>query len=236
MGKDYEVGIEATVPAGPDQVWDAITTGAGVSSWYIGRTDVTGSTVRTAFGGTPFPESTVTADDHPGHFAHRTETASDGRFQAFEFLIEGRDRSATVLRATTSGFLPGDDWADEFEAMGHGLALFHATLIACLTHFTGRTGAPVTAFGPPITDWPAAWDTLHDALGLGSSPAPGDTTRDGGVVFHVNPHTLGLRTPEGLFRYIRGFHGTMVAAHVIFPPADADPGRWETFLHSLHAR
>ncbi|MBL7257769.1 SRPBCC family protein [Paractinoplanes lichenicola] len=235
MGKDYEVGFEATVPADPDQVWAAITTGTGVSSWYIGRTDITGSTVRTAFGEAQFPPSTVTADT-PGRFAHRTGTAPDGRFQAFEFLVEGRDHSATVLRAATSGFLPGDDWADEFEAMGHGLTLFYATLVQYLTHFTGRPGTPITAFGPPVGDWPAAWDALHDALGLSASPKPGDRTRDGGEVFHVNPHTLGFRTPEGLFRYIRGFHGSMVAAHIVFPPADADAARWESFLHSVHAR
>ncbi|GID27987.1 SRPBCC family protein [Paractinoplanes brasiliensis] len=235
MGKDYEVHLEATVPADPEQVWDAITTSTGVSSWYIGRTEITGSTVRTAFGPAQFPPSTVTADDRPHHFTHRTETAPDGRFQAFEFLIEGNDHSATVLRAATSGFLPGDDWADEFEAMGHGLTLFHATLVAYLTHFTGRTGTPVTAFGPPIHNWPSAWEKLHHTLGLSRNPEPGDTTHDGGDVYHVNPHTLGLRTPEGLFRYIRGFHGSMVAAHVVFPPADPAPARWETFLHTLYA-
>ncbi|MBM2616092.1 SRPBCC domain-containing protein [Actinoplanes sp. LDG1-06] len=236
MGKEYEVGIETTVPADPEQVWEAITTSAGVSSWYIGRTQVDGSMVRTAFGEIEFPPSTVTAAEPPGHFAYRTETAPDGRFQAFEFLVEGRDRSATVLRVATSGFLPGDDWADEYEAMSHGLELFYATLIEYLGHFAGRSGSSVTAFGPPIGDWSAAWEKLTSALGLSASPKPGDTTGDGGEVFHVSPHTLAFHTEEGLFRYIRGFHGAMVAAHVIFPPAEAGTARWEAFLNSLYAR
>lgn len=35
----------------------------------------------------------------------------------------------------TSGFLPGDDWADEFEAMTLGGALFRRTLLEYLTYF-----------------------------------------------------------------------------------------------------
>ena len=236
MGKEYEVAIEATVRADPEQVWEAIATSAGVSSWYIGRTEIDGATVRTVFGEAALPSSSVTSDERPGHFAHRTETTPDGRFQAFEFLVEGRDRSATVLRAVASGFLPGDDWADEYEAMGYGLDLFFATLVDCLEYFAGRAGAPVTVFGPPIDDWPAAWARLHDSLGLGATPQPGDLTKDDGQVYFTNPHNLAIRTPDGLHRYIRGFQGGMVVAHVIFPPAEADPARWETFLDTLYAR
>ncbi|MCO8269696.1 SRPBCC domain-containing protein [Actinoplanes sp. TRM 88003] len=219
MGKEYEIGVEVTVPADPEQVWAAVATGPGLSSWYIGRTDIDDSTVRTAFGSGTMPPAEITTADEPGHFAFRTATAPDGRFQAFEFLVEGRDRSATVLRAVSSGFLPGDDWADEYEAMSHGLSLFFATLVEHLRHFAGRTGTPDTTFGPPIDDWPGAWNDLHDTLGLSATPKPGDVTGDGGTVYFAGPHALALRTPEGLFRYIRGFHGSMVAAHVIFPPA-----------------
>jgi hypothetical protein len=229
MGKEYEIGIEVTVAAGPEQVWEAVATGPGVSSWYIGRTEIDGSTVRTAFGDANMPASAITAADEPEHFAFRTPAAADGRFQAFEFLVEGRDRSATVLRAVSSGFLPGEDWADEYEAMSYGLSLFFATLVEHLGHFAGRAGTPVTAFGPPVDDWATAWEALHRALGLSASPKAGDITRDGGEVFFTNPHSLAIRTPEGLLRYIRGFHGSMVAAHVIFPPADAGAARWQHF-------
>ncbi|MEU8816962.1 SRPBCC domain-containing protein [Actinoplanes sp. NPDC048796] len=231
MGKEYEIELDTTVDTDPEHVWNAIATGPGISSWYIGHTETDHDTVRTAFGTTTFPTATITANDPPHHFAYRTDTTPDGRFQAFEFLIEGHHQSATTLRAITSGFLPGDDWADEYEAMSHGVALFNATLTTYLNHFPGRTATPVTAFGPPITDWPTAWTTLHKTLGLTHQPRPGDHTGNGGEVYHASHHTLGIRTPTALHRYIRGYRGPMIAAHETFEP---DPTNWTDFLTTLH--
>jgi uncharacterized protein YndB with AHSA1/START domain len=215
MGKDFEIDLTATVDATPDQVWDAIATGPGISSWFIGRTEIDGDTVRTAFGDNWIPAGHITAASPGKQFAYASDTAPDGRRIAYEFLIEGRDHSATVLRAVTSGFLPGDDWAGEYEAMGYGTRLFHATLLEYLRHFPGRTGHPSTSFGPPVTDWPAAWAGLYDELGLPADPQPGDRATDG-VVYFTNPHTLGIRTPSALHRHIRGLHGAMVTDHIDF--------------------
>jgi hypothetical protein len=104
------------------------------------------------------------------------------------------------------------------------------TLVEYLRHFPGRPTTPVTAFGPPVTDWPAAWACLHQALGLGPAPQPGDELPAGGQVYFANPHTLGLRTPTGLHRYIRGFHGAFVASHALTAPDDTD---WPSFLAQL---
>ena len=212
MGHHFEINHDATVPATPAQVWDAIATGPGISTWFIGRTEIDGATVRTSFGDDWIPAGTVTTSEPPHHFGYRSDTAPDGRFVAYEYLIEARDHSSTVLRAVTSGFLPGDDWADEYEAMGYGTELFFATLTAYLRHFPGRTGTPATTFGPPVTDWPATWAHLHQTLGLGPDPHIGDRTTDGGEVYFTNPHTLGIRTPDALHRYLRGLHGALVTA------------------------
>ena len=48
MGKEFETRLDATVEASPEQVWDAIATGPGVSSWFVGRTEIDGDSVRTA--------------------------------------------------------------------------------------------------------------------------------------------------------------------------------------------
>ena len=230
MTKSFENVTELSVTATPEQVWDAIATGPGIDSWFMGRSEVeAGSVVRTAFGGYT-PEQPVTAWDPPGRLAYGSVPAPDGRFVAYEFLVEGRAGGSTVIRAVTSGFLPGDDWADEYEAMHYGTQLFFATLVEYLRHFPGRPTTPVTAFGPPVTDWPAAWTALHKALGLGPSPRPGDELPGGGQVYHVNQHTIGLRTTSGLYRYIRGFHGTFVASHALITADDTD---WPTFLAQL---
>jgi hypothetical protein len=237
MGKEFETHLDAVVQAGPEQVWDAIATGPGVSSWFVGRTEIDGDSVRTSFGENWIPAAHVTARDEPHHFAYRSDTGPDGRFIAYEYLIEGRDSAATVLRTVTAGFLPGDDWAAEYEAMQYGTALFFATLLECLRHFPGRVATPVTAFGPPVADWPAEWRRLHDALGL-KDPRAGDEVRAElpdlpaveGEVYFTNPHTLGIRTPDALYRFIRGLHGGMVAGHELFSPAPAAASAWTAFL------
>lgn len=228
MGHHFEGINEAVFDATPEQVWDAIATGPGIDSWYMGRTEVDpGHTVRSAFGGYQ-PVSTVTAWEPGQRLAYRTDPAPDGRYLAFEFLIEGRERGSTVLRMVAAGFLPGDDWADEFEAMTKGGALFFNTLVEYLTHFVGRTATPVTVFGPPVADWERAWPILHRELGLDRPPVRGDRvafTPDGldrveGVVFFTNEQTIGVRAGGAMYRFLQGFRGGMVACNQIFTDFD----------------
>ncbi|NRQ36128.1 SRPBCC domain-containing protein [Nonomuraea sp. NN258] len=245
MGHRFELPLESTVEATPEEVWQAISTGPGIDSWFMGRNDVSGGAVHTAFGGVDFPASTVTAGEPGRRFAHTSEPQADGRFVAYEFLIEGRERGSTAVRMVTSGFLPGDDWENEFEAMSSGLPMFFATLVEYLTHFPGRTAAPLTEFGPPITDWPRAWETLYGELGLSPDkrPAsPGDLVRFSpggvgvieGVVYHANAQTIGIRTGDALYRFLQGFHGPMIAAHHLFgaDPGDQGPA-WHAWLSTL---
>ncbi|MGH3762186.1 SRPBCC family protein [Actinophytocola sp.] len=254
MGHEFETADSVEVDATPEQVWQAIATGPGIDSWFMGRNEVdhdaaTGrGVVRQSFGDYE-PEHRVTAWEPMRRFAYRTEDAPDGGFVAYEFLVEGRDRGATVLRMATSGFLPGDDWEAEYDAMTTGNALFFATLATYLRHFAGRTAVPVTVFGPPITDWDRTRATLLAALGLSGTPKPGDRVRvepaglepiDGEVYF-VNADTLGVRTPDALYRFIRGFAGPIVAAHHLF--GQAGPGgdvpavehAWQSWLTTTFA-
>jgi uncharacterized protein YndB with AHSA1/START domain len=244
MGREFDSVESVEVDATPEQVWTAIATGPGIDSWFMGRNDVsyddaTGKgTVRQSFGGYE-PEHRVTAWEPPRRFAYRGDEPG-GRFVAYEFLVEGRERAATVVRIATSGFLPGDDWEAEFEAMTAGNALFFATLATYLRHFAGRTAVPLTVFGPMITDWAGTRATLTAALGLPAEPAPGDPVHihpaglgpiDGEVYF-ANSDTVGVRTPDALYRFLKGFHGPVVAGHHLFAPADPDAAEraWQTWL------
>ena len=40
MGHDFETRNEITVDATPEQVWEAIATGPGIDSWFLGRNQV----------------------------------------------------------------------------------------------------------------------------------------------------------------------------------------------------
>jgi uncharacterized protein YndB with AHSA1/START domain len=236
MGRPFENRSEAEVPASPDEVWAAIASGPGIDSWFMGRSEVQpgpDGTVRTVFGEYA-PELGVTAWDPARRFAYRSGEAPDGRFIAYEFLIEGRAGASTVLRTVTSGFLPGEDWAEEFEAMILGGEMYFRTLVEYLSHFAGRFAVPVTAFGPPGTAWARDRALLCRALGLPRDPRPGDRvmlTRDGtgpveGVIYFANAHAIGVRTQDALYRFLRGFAKPAIAAHHLFAE-DADPAEAE---------
>jgi uncharacterized protein YndB with AHSA1/START domain len=239
MGHEFAQHHEAEVPASPEEVWAAIATGPGIDSWFMGRNEVTEGTVRTVFGEYT-PELEITERDAKHRFAYRSGHAPDGRFIAYEFLIEGRAGGSTVLRTVTSGFLPGDDWADEFEAMTLGGELYFRTLVEYLTHFAGRFAVPVTAFGPRGTSWSRDRALLCRALALTEDAKPGDRARlagqtgpADGVVYFANAHSIGVRTPDALYRFMRGFARPVIAAHQLFG-ADAEPDRarqaWEDWL------
>jgi uncharacterized protein YndB with AHSA1/START domain len=244
MGHAWEQRDEAVVAASVEEVWAAIATGPGIDSWFMGRNQVepgpTGS-VTTEVGGFA-STGAVTAWDPPHHFAYRGDGPGE-RFIAFEYLVEGRDQSSTVLRLVTSGFLPGDDWETEFEAMTAGGAMYFQTLVAYLDHFAGRFATPIGVSGPPVTHWPKAWAALWAGLGLGDQPTVGDRVRltvpDGpqldGVVDFVNSQALGIRTPDGLYRFIQGFFGSFVLGHHVFSDTDEKQAgqAWNTWLAGL---
>jgi uncharacterized protein YndB with AHSA1/START domain len=242
MSHEFEVRREAEVDATLEEVWEAIATGPGIDSWFIGRNEVEpreGGALRTEFGGF-IPDSTVTAWDPPHRFAHRS-AGPDGRFVAYEFLVEGRGQGSAVLRTVTSGFLPGDDWEAEYDAMTKGSEMFFRTLVEHLTRFAGRTATPITAFSAPVADWDRAWAALHTELGLTAPVAEGAAVRLAtpqgdpidGVVYFRNADTLGVRAGDALYRFLRGFHGPMVASHHLYADHTAPratEGAWETWL------
>ncbi|VVJ19058.1 Activator of Hsp90 ATPase 1 family protein [Amycolatopsis camponoti] len=238
MGHEFELTDVAEVDATPEQVWEAIASGPGIDSWFMGRNEVeggTGGVIRGAFGGYE-PEYRIREWDPLEKLVYGSDPAPDGRKIAYEFLIEGRDGGSSVVRCVTSGFLPGDDWEDEFEAMTTGGAMFFRTLVEYVTHFAGRTAVPVTAFGPPVGDWPTAWAQLGTALGLSSRPAVGDRVSLGGVVYAANDQTVGIRTADAMLRFMKGFHGPMVASHHLFTPgadAEAEEKSWTDWLNRV---
>ena len=242
MGHAFERREEVSVGATPDQVWQAIATGRGIDSWFMGHTQVEhgrGGTVRTTFGGYT-PESIVTVWEPLSRLSYRSDNVETGRFIAYEFSLQPSEPDGTLLHIVTSGFLPGNIWQQEYEAMTRDLEMFYRTLVTS-THFPGRTATPITAFGPAVSDWGHAWTVLMGELGLCGRVTEGTRARfrpEGlppidGVVYLVNADTLGLRTGDAMYRFLRGFHGAMVVGHHLF--ADGVEPRvterlWQTWL------
>jgi uncharacterized protein YndB with AHSA1/START domain len=240
MGKAFEQRHDAEVPARPEEVWAAIATGPGIDSWFMGHTELRpepGGKVHAEFG-----DLDITTCEPGRRFGYRSPERADGRFIAYEFLIEARSGGSTVLRTVTSGFIPGVDWADEYEAMALGTEMYFATLVEYLGHFGGRPAVPVTASGPAGTNWGRDRGLLCRALGLPGDGAAGDKVQFvadevgsvDGVLYFANANSLCVRTPDALYRFIRGFGKPVVAAHKLFAEstenAESLSRDWEAWL------
>jgi uncharacterized protein YndB with AHSA1/START domain len=247
MAHPFEIRNEIEVDATPEEVWDAIATGPGIDSWFMGRNEVEpqeGGTTRMTLPGFTM-EDTVTAWDPPKRFATRSSEGEDGSVHAFEFIVEGREGGSTVVRWVHSGFL-GDNWEAEYEGLREGDPMYFDKLAQYLTYFRGRTAIPVNVFGPPVKDREHAWDEFRRGLGLPGPVALGDRVRltpEGlppmdGAVDYLSPSFLGVRTDDGLFRFIHGFDNSVVLGHHIFTEGldqEETEEAWRNWLTRLFA-
>ena len=226
MTHPFEIELETILPASPEQVWEAIATGPGIDSWFMGRNEVEpreGGVVAMDTGGYR-EEAVITAYEPGKRLATRTATAEDGRFMAFEYLIEGRGGGSTVLRVVHSGLL-GDNWQDEYDALRRGWPFHLHTLREYLTHFPGRTGVPVFAM-VPTGGQPA--HEVRAALTRGLPPL------DGEVVWS-DDERIEIRTSDGIYTF-HGFTGLVVMFHHLFgPDTDGAEAAWQQWLTGLLA-
>jgi uncharacterized protein YndB with AHSA1/START domain len=230
MTHPFEIELEANLPASPEEVWDAIATGPGIDSWFMGRNEVeprVGGAAAMDTGGHR-AEAVVTAYEPGKRFAIRGATAEDGRFMAFGYLIEGRDRGSTVLRVVHSGML-GDDWRDEYDALRRGWPFHLHTLREYLTHFPGRAGVPIFAMAQ--SGGTAAQAVRAALAGALSLPAPvtvgarahgepaGLPPLDGEVTW-ADDERFAIRSADGLYSFHAG-GGLVLMFHHLFPPDTA---------------
>ncbi|MGH3927218.1 MAG: SRPBCC family protein, partial [Pseudonocardiaceae bacterium] len=247
-GHEFETDNEITVDATPEQVWEAIATGQGIDSWFMGRNEVEpreGGAVRMLDRDYFTAESTVTVWEPPNRLAYRSAEGEDGSFMAFEFLVEGRGQGSTVVRLVHNGFLGGDDWEAEYDALRKGDPMYLRTLGAYLTHFLGRTATPVSAWGPQQPGQEDVWEGFKRGLGLTGTVTEGDKVRftlDGsppveGVVDYVLfPSFRGVRTSDGLYRFVGG-GGMVGVGHHIFSAVEQEGAErtWQSWLTQLFA-
>jgi uncharacterized protein YndB with AHSA1/START domain len=250
MTHEFELRNEIDLDATPEQVWDAIATGPGIDSWFMGRNEIEpreGGTGRFTIGGQT-STSTVTAWEPLRRLAYRSGEGEDGTFMAVEYLLEGRGQSSTVLRLVQSGVL-GDDWESEYEALTAGWDMYLFTLAQYLHYFPQRAAtAAVSAMRPQAGDSEQVWAVLKRELGLAEAVAEGDRVRltpaglpamEGVVDYAGLPTFLGVRTPDGLYRFIHSGSArgnVVVLGHHVFS-ADVDEKTtehaWQTWLNEL---
>jgi hypothetical protein len=235
VGKPFEIRREVALPAPPEQVWEAIATGPGLTAWFMPK-EVD-------------PDSPKVTSREPGRrFGFRTPPAPDGSFQAFDHRLEAGGPGRTVLRFLHSGFT-GDDWGEDYDIVtGLGWDMYLHTLAQYLTHFPGRPAVYLEAEAPPASAKAEAWPRLRAALGLGDRADVGAPVRFDlpgvgpveAVVDYATAGFVGLRAPLALIR----FHGraplgmpVAVSQHTYVTTFDVASARrgWESWLSGVFA-
>jgi uncharacterized protein YndB with AHSA1/START domain len=248
MPHEFEVRKEIALDATPEQVWEAIATGPGVNSWFMGQNEIEpreGGRTRMTFDGEHAGESTVTAWE-PGHrLAYRGDPSPDGLFMAFEYLIEGRAGGSTVLRFVHSGFL-GDDWEAEYDALTKGDGMYLRKLAVYVKHFAGRTSsANLMLMGPRVTDAARVAAAYAGAFGLTEPITDGAQGRlsveglpaDDAVVEFADPEFLGVRTTNGLHMLVYARDTVVIEHHAFTDELDGKQlaSVWQAWLDRTFA-
>ncbi|MDB4951631.1 MAG: Activator of Hsp90 ATPase [Gemmatimonadetes bacterium] len=165
------VQVEIEVPGTPEEVWQAIATGPGISSWFVptefeGR-DGKPVAVTVSFGPGMEARSVVTAWDAPRMFANESECWMPGSPpMASEWSVEAREGGICIVRIVHSLFASTDDWDDQLEGTASAWPAFLRTLRLYLTHFRGERSAIMQVMTPVACTEAESWETLTSALGV----------------------------------------------------------------------
>ena len=191
------IELEIEVPGTPEEVWRAIATGPGITSWYVPHTvdEQEGGSASARFGSGPEMEvpGRVAAWDPPHRVVFDGGEGVGGL--AFEWLVEARDGGTCIVRLVNSGFGGGGEWDDHYDAMTEGWKMFMGNLLLHLTHFSGQSASVALPGATRPGSGEAAWTSLRTALGIPGGTAVGDridvSATDapslGGIVAEVTP-------------------------------------------------
>jgi uncharacterized protein YndB with AHSA1/START domain len=199
--------LSVEVPGTPEDIWKAIATGPGITSWFAacevdGRV---GGSVVTDFGALGKDSAQITDWEPPHRF--RGEAPFAGGVLAHEWLVEARDGGTCIVRVVASGFGTGDDWDAVYDGLATGWPTFLENLRLHLTHFAGRRADMLheVAFLPDGVE-EDAWGSLCAALGVPATLGAGarlETTGAGVPALAAtvesaapNPYLLRIEAPS----------------------------------------
>jgi uncharacterized protein YndB with AHSA1/START domain len=165
------VQVEFDVVGTPEEVWQALATGPGISSWFVPtefeERDGKPVAVKYKFGPGVEPRAAVTTWDPPRLFAGEADGWSpDAPSMATEFRIEAQKGGTCIVRIVHSHFASTDDWDNQLEGAKGGWAGFLNILRLYLKHFRGQSSAIMQVTSPIATTEAEAWETLTTAFGV----------------------------------------------------------------------
>src|SRR5262245_47418009 len=180
------VQAEVEVTGTPEEVWKAIASGPGITSWFVPTTleEKVGGTTTSSFGPGMDSVAKITVWEPPKRFV--AEAQEGPGTVATEWTVEAKAGGTCTVRVVHSWFASTDDWDDQFEGHSYGWLSFFAILRLYLAYFRGQPCSPVQLTA--ISTDPKAWDLLVQPLGLARVSVgarvttPGDAPALRGVV------------------------------------------------------
>ncbi|MGH9025200.1 MAG: SRPBCC family protein [Acidimicrobiia bacterium] len=175
---DVPLRMELTfeLPGTPEQLWDAIATANGISSWFL-PTDLeerAGGAIVTHMGPDDSP-GTVTGWDPPRRLEYEepdwVRLTGHGDAVATplvtEFLVEARSGGSCVLRVVSSAFGTGANWEQEFfDEMEKGWRPYFDRLRLYLTHFRGQRVTLLDVQASLAGTGDAVFEAMRNDLGI----------------------------------------------------------------------
>lgn len=191
------ISVEVEVPGTPEEVWEAIATGPGISKWFVpaeveGRA---GGKMVLNFGPGMESEAEITAWEAPHRFSavSKEGLGPNAPEMATEWTVEARAGGTCIVRVVHSLFADTDEWDNQLGSTETGWPAFFVVLRMYLAHYRGQPGAHFQVMAPVAGTTMEAWRALIGKLGLPSLAAgariqsQAGTAPLAGVVENVKP-------------------------------------------------
>ncbi len=163
------VQVEVEVPGTPEEVWRAIATGAGISSWFVPTRseERAGGEVVCTFGPGMDASAKITAWEAPHRFATEGDMGSPGSPKvATEWTVEARAGGTCVVRVVHSLFASTDDWDNQLDGLEQGWPTYFRILRMYLERFNGMPCSTMQLVGFSTDPEGKAWEKAGGDLAL----------------------------------------------------------------------
>jgi uncharacterized protein YndB with AHSA1/START domain len=164
------VEVETEVPGTPEEVWQAIATGPGISAWFVPTQleEREGGAIALDFGPGMLSEAVITAWDPPRRFAaeSKEQMGPGSPTVADEWTVEAKSGGTCRVRVVHSWFASTDDWDNQFEDVEKGWPAFFRILRIYLAHFRGQPSEVIPLVAMSSESKSAVWDKLLGSLGF----------------------------------------------------------------------
>ncbi len=164
------VQVEVEVPGTPEQVWQAIASGPGISAWFVPTQldGKVGGKLSCDFGGGMVSSAEITEWQPPHRFVATDSTwLQGGPPVATEWTVEAKGGGNCLVRVVHSLFASTDDWDGQIEGTEHGWPGYFRVLAHYLKHHAGEASASFVGMVVSGRPAAAAWRTMVDAFGSG---------------------------------------------------------------------